>query len=212
MSVVAIPNGQFAENCYLVIDDDARRCAIIDPGEDADRICRTIADARVEPVAIWLTHAHIDHVLGVAQVHAETGAPVLLHPADLALYDALPDQARWFGLAAKPLPPPDRSLEAGERLRVGTLTFTVACAPGHSPGSVVFVGDGVVFAGDVLFAGSIGRADLPGADFDTLIASIERELLSLPDETVVYPGHGPETTIGRERRTNPFLRGVSRIG
>lgn len=126
-------------------------------------------------------------------------------PADRPLYDAVPEQAAWFGLTAARLPPPDRPFVPGEPVRVGTLSFEVRHAPGHSPGSVCLVGQGVAFVGDVLFAGSIGRTDLPGGDFATLIASIERELLSLPDATIVYSGHGPETTVGRERRSNPFL-------
>lgn len=212
MRVVQIPNGQFAENCYLVIDEAARQCAVIDPGEEGGLIVHTLRAAGAEPVAIWLTHAHIDHVLSVPRLKADTGAPVFLHAADLPLYEAVPQQAAWFGLHAAALPVPDRAFAHGDALRVGALEFRVAHAPGHSPGHVVLVGPGVVFAGDVLFQGSIGRTDLPGGDFDTLIASIEREVLSLPDATVVYPGHGSETTVGRERRANPFLTGAYRAG
>lgn len=209
MNVVQIPGGQFVENCYLVIDEAANACAVIDPGEQAGLILHKLRASGATPVGIWLTHAHIDHVLGVPELAAETGAPVYLHPDDRELYDAVPDQASWFGLTAEPLPPPDRELAAGERLTVGGLGFTVRHAPGHSPGHVVFAGHGAVFGGDVLFQGSIGRTDLPGGDFDTLIGSIERELLVLPDSTIVYTGHGPATTVGAERRTNPFLRGVA---
>lgn len=209
MNVVQIPGGQFVENCYLVIDEAANACAVIDPGEQAGLILHKLRASGATPVGIWLTHAHIDHVLGVPELAAETGAPVYLHPDDRELYDAVPDQASWFGLTAEPLPPPDRELAAGERLTVGGLEFTVRHAPGHSPGHVVFAGHGAVFGGDVLFQGSIGRTDLPGGDFDTLIGSIERELLVLPDSTIVYTGHGPATTVGAERRTNPFLRGVA---
>ena len=209
MNVVQIPGGQFVENCYLVIDEAAQACAVIDPGEQAGLILHKLRASGARPVGIWLTHAHIDHVLGVPELAAATGAPVYLHPDDRELYDAVPDQASWFGLTADPLRPPDRALAAGERLAVGGLEFTVRHAPGHSPGHVVFAGHGAVFGGDVLFQGSIGRTDLPGGDFDTLIGSIERELLVLPDSTIVYTGHGPATTIGAERRTNPFLRGVA---
>ena len=212
MKVIQIPNGQFVENCYLVLDEATGQCAVIDPGEEAGLICHKIATAGAEPVAIWLTHAHIDHVLGVPRVKSETGVPVVLHEADLPLYRAVPEQAAWFGLHAEPLPAPDQSFAHGDRLHLGGLEFRVAHAPGHSPGHVVLVGHGVVFGGDVLFQGSIGRTDLPGGDFDTLMASIERELMTLPDSTVVYPGHGPETTVGQERRTNPFLAGVYRPG
>jgi hydroxyacylglutathione hydrolase len=214
MQVVQIPNGQFVENCYLVVDEGAGECAVVDPGEDAGLILHKIGATGAKVVAIWLTHGHIDHVLGVSRVVAETGAPVFLHPADRPLYDAVPEQAAWFGLSAPALSPPDRPFAHGEAVRVGGLQFEVRHTPGHSPGSVCLVGEGqgIVFGGDVLFTGSIGRTDLPGGDFETLIASIERELLSLPDATIVYTGHGPETTVGHERRTNPFLTGAHRLG
>ncbi len=212
MKVVQIPNGQFAENCYLVIDEATNACAIVDPGEEGGLIAHKVAAAGVTPVAIWLTHAHVDHVLGIPRLKDETGAPVYLHPADRILYDHVAEQAAAFGMEAARLPPPDRELAPGDCLRVGGLEFLVRHAPGHSPGSVVFEGHGVAFTGDVLFQGSIGRTDLPGGDFDTLRQSIERELLTLPDSTIVYSGHGPETTIGHERRTNPFLTGGHRLG
>jgi glyoxylase-like metal-dependent hydrolase (beta-lactamase superfamily II) len=211
VKVIPIPNGRFAENCFLVIDEPSGTCAIIDPGEEAGLIAHKVVAAGVQPVGIWLTHAHVDHVVGVPRLRADTGAPVHLHPADRVLYDHVPEQAVAFGMSAAPLPAPDRPLAAGDVLRVGELAFRVRHAPGHSPGSVVFEGEGVAFAGDVLFQGSIGRTDLPGGDFDTLIKSIERELLTLPDSTIVYTGHGPETTVGRERRTNPFLTDAPRF-
>jgi glyoxylase-like metal-dependent hydrolase (beta-lactamase superfamily II) len=210
MRIVQIPNGQFVENCYLVVDERAGECAIVDPGEEAGMILHKVAATSAKPVAIWLTHAHIDHVLGVPRVAAETGVPVWLHPADRPLYDAVPEQAAWFGLEAPALPPPDRTFAHGDTVRVGELAFEVRHTPGHSPGSVSLAGPGIVLGGDVLFAGSIGRTDLPGGDFDTLIASIARELLSLPDATIVYTGHGPQTTVGHERRSNPFLTGAAR--
>jgi hydroxyacylglutathione hydrolase len=211
VNIVQIPNGMFAENCYLIVAEQAGACAIVDPGEEAGLILHKVAETGTKPVAIWLTHAHLDHVLGVARVSAETGAPVWLHPADRPLYDAVPEQAAWFGLAAPPgLPAPDRDMVHGAELAVGELRFAVRHTPGHSPGSVCLIGPGIAFSGDVLFAGSIGRTDLPGGDFETLIGSIERELLPLPDDTILYSGHGPESTIGRERRTNPFLTGAYR--
>ena len=212
MRVVRIPNGQFAENCYLLIDERSGACAIIDPGEEAGLIAHKLASAGVQPVGIWLTHAHIDHVLGVVRLKAETAAPVYVHPADRVLYDHVLEQALAFGLRAEALPEPDHALAHGDVLPVGELEFRVRHAPGHSPGSVVFEGQGVVFTGDVLFQGSIGRTDLPGGDLETLMRSIERELLTLPDSTIVYSGHGPETTVGRERHANPFLTGAYRVG
>jgi glyoxylase-like metal-dependent hydrolase (beta-lactamase superfamily II) len=209
MRVIQIANGSFLENAWLVVDEAARECAIVDPGEEAGLILHQVAETGARPTAIWLTHAHVDHVLGVPRVAAETGAPIHLHPADRRLYDAAPQQAAAFGIAAAPLPPPDRAWAHGDTARVGALEFAVRHVPGHSPGHVALVGHGVVFGGDVLFAGSIGRTDLPGGDFDTLMGSIEREFLTLPDATVVHCGHGPDTTIGAERRTNPFLTGSS---
>ena len=213
MKIIQIPNGAFVENSYLVVDEAAGECAIVDPGEEAGLILHKVNETGARPVAIWITHAHIDHVLGVPRVHAETGAPIYLHPADRPLYDHVPDQAAAFGLApVPPLPPPEKSWSHGESIQVGALTFDVRHTPGHSPGSVSLVGEGVgvgvVFSGDVLFQGSIGRTDLPGGSLETLLASIERELLVLPDSTIVYSGHGPRTTIGVERGANPFLRGA----
>ncbi|OLC06796.1 MAG: hypothetical protein AUH42_04835 [Gemmatimonadetes bacterium 13_1_40CM_70_11] len=211
MKIVQIPNGRFVENCYLVIDEAAGECAVVDPGEEPGLIAHHLTAAGVKPVAIWLTHAHVDHVLGVPRLREERGAPVFLHPADRPLYDHVAEQAAAFGMAAGPLPPPDGAFAHGDVARVGTLEFAVRHAPGHSPGSVCLAGPGVVLTGDVLFQGSIGRTDLPGGDFETLIRSIERELLVLPDSTIVYSGHGPETTIGHERRANPFLTGAARL-
>lgn len=208
LEIVTIPNGQFVQNCYLLGTGETGEAVIVDPGEEGERFLRE-ADGRGWRITeIWLTHAHIDHVLGVGTVAAATGAPIRLHPADRPLYEAVPQQATWFGLDAPTLPAPDHDLAAGDVVRVGGHSFAVRHTPGHAPGHVVFVGDGVALVGDVLFAGSIGRTDLPGGDLDTLLASIARELLTLPDDTAVLPGHGPPTTIGTERSRNPFLAGL----
>jgi glyoxylase-like metal-dependent hydrolase (beta-lactamase superfamily II) len=149
-------------------------------------------------------------VLGVPAVRAATGAPVLLHPADRPLYDGVPAQAQWMGFEAERLPAPDRDLVPGEVLAVGGLRFAVRHTPGHSPGSVSFAGHGRIFGGDVLFRESIGRTDLPGGDFFTLMRSVHGEFLALPDATVVHSGHGPDTTVGAERADNPYLAGAIR--
>lgn len=209
--VICLTNGQFGENCYIVGDPGTRDAVIIDPGEEAELFLRRIATERWTLRAVWLTHAHVDHILGVERVVEAAGVPVYLHPADLPLYSAMPEQAAWLGIRPQQAPAPDHELAEGDVLTVGSVSFEVRHVPGHSPGSVALVGRGMAFVGDVLFAGSIGRADLPGADAETLLASIREKLLTLPDETVVYPGHGPETTIGQERRTNPFLTGAVRI-
>lgn len=211
IELVCLPNGQMAENCYLLADRKTRQAVIIDPGEEA-RLFLAELDTRAWALsAIWLTHGHLDHAMGVGEVKAATGAPVYLHPLDRSLYDSLPRQGEWFGLRVDPQPEPDAELFDGQRLTVGEMEFTVRHTPGHSPGSVSFVGPGIVLGGDVLFSGSIGRTDLPGGNGAELMQSIQSVFLTLPDSTVVYSGHGPETTIGVERMTNPFLTGVHRF-
>jgi glyoxylase-like metal-dependent hydrolase (beta-lactamase superfamily II) len=212
LEVVAIPNGQFAENCYLVADTRARQAVIIDPGEESRKFLAELERRGWGLEAIWLTHAHIDHILGVGAVHRATGAPIHLHPLDRPLYDALPKYGAWVGMEAEVPPPPQFELVAGDVLRVGEFDFVVRFTPGHSPGSVSFLGQGLIFGGDVLFNGSVGRTDLPGGDTATLMATIQSEFLSLPDSTVVHSGHGLDTTIGIERLTNPFLTGAYRLG
>lgn len=206
--VVPILNGQFAQNCYLLAESGSADGVIVDPGEEPALFLELAARHQITIREIWLTHGHLDHVSGVGGVKDATGAPVFLHPLDRPLYDGLPDQARMFGMTLAAPPPPDQELAHGGVLKLGGTSFAVRHTPGHSPGSVCFVAPGLVIGGDVLFQGSIGRTDLPGGSFERLIRSIRDELLVLPAETVVYPGHGPPTTIGDERRGNPFLRGV----
>lgn len=212
LEVVALPNGQFAENCYLLADQRVRQAIIIDPGQEPEKFLAELQDRDWELQSIWLTHAHIDHIMGVGAVHHATGAPIYLHPLDRPLYDALPKYAAWVGMEAEIAPAPQFELAAGQVLRVGDFEFTVRFTPGHSPGSVSFLGQGLIFGGDVLFNGSVGRTDLPGGDTATLMATIQSEFLSLPDTTVVHSGHGLDTTIGIERLTNPFLTGAYRLG
>ena len=209
IDIVGIPNGVFVENCYLVAPAGSSDAIIVDPGDESGRFLEEATRRGLTIREIWLTHAHLDHITGVGAVRAATGAPIFLHPADRALYDSLSEQARWFGLEIEPAPPPDRTLAHGQSLEFGPLRFDVRHTPGHSLGSVCFVGHGIVLGGDVLFQGSIGRTDLPGGDNGRLLQSIRDELFVLPDATVVYPGHGPETTIGIERRTNPFLQALA---
>jgi hydroxyacylglutathione hydrolase len=210
LEVVAIPNGQFAENCYLVADRRTREAVIIDPGEESEKFLAELEERGWKLQGIWLTHAHIDHIMGVGAVHRATGAPIHLHPLDRPLYDSLPKYGAWVGIEVEPAPPPHLELTAGEVLRVGSFDFTIRFTPGHSPGSVSFLGQSLIFGGDVLFNGSVGRTDLPGGDTATLMATIQSEFLSLPDSTVVHSGHGLDTTIGIERLTNPFLTGAYR--
>lgn len=212
LEVVSLPNGQFAENCYLVADRRTREAVIIDPGEDPAMFLGELQRRSWFLKGIWLTHAHIDHIMGVGAVHAASGAPIHLNPLDRPIYDALPQYGAWVGMRLEPAPAPDRELQPGELLRVGGFEFAVRFTPGHSPGSVSFLGNGMIFGGDVLFSGSVGRTDLPGGDAATLMATIQSQFLSLPDSTVVHSGHGPDTTIGVERLTNPFLTGAYRLG
>ena len=205
LDLVLIPNGSFAENCYLVFDPEQADTVLVDPGEETARFLAEAKRRDRQITAIWLTHAHLDHIHGVGAIRSATRAPIWLHPDDRPLYDAVTQQAGWLGVSVATLPPPDHPLTHGDRLRIGGVEVEVRHVPGHTPGHVCFVIPGAVLAGDVLFQGSIGRTDLPGGDHETLLASIRRELFSLPDDTVVYPGHGPPTTIGQERATNPFL-------
>jgi glyoxylase-like metal-dependent hydrolase (beta-lactamase superfamily II) len=216
--VAGFPAGSFAANCYLVAPAPGEECVIIDPGEDAEPgIAEIVAEHRLKPVAVLLTHGHIDHVWSVAPVCGARGIPAYIHPSDRGL---LSDPAR--GLALGPgqqlfgglqFTEPDdvKELTDGLVLRLAGLEITVDHAPGHTQGSVAFrsqAAGGVMFSGDLLFAGSIGRTDLPGGDSAAMMESLARVCLSLPDETRVLPGHGPQTNMGVERATNPFLAGL----
>jgi hydroxyacylglutathione hydrolase len=221
--VDGFPAGSFAANCYLVAAAPGSECVIIDPGQDAERgIDEMLRKHRCKPVAVLLTHGHIDHVWSVAPVCGAKDVPAYIHPGDREL---LSDPARGFPLGPAQqlfggltLSEPDdvRELADGAALNIAGLEITVAHTPGHTPGSVVFRapgqahGGGVLFSGDLLFAGSIGRTDLPGGDYRTIIGSLARVCLPLPADTVVLPGHGPHTTIGAERASNPFLAPLAR--
>lgn len=208
LEIVPILNGLFEENCYLVGEPGGTDAILVDPGEEPERFLDEARRRGRRITAIWLTHAHIDHIMGVERVKGATGAPVLLHPDDRPIYDNLVAQGQYFGFDLTPAPPPDGDLYHGQRLTVGKTEFEVRHVPGHSPGHVCFVTAGLVIGGDLLFQGSIGRTDLMGGDLPALLAGLRTHLLTLPDDTVVYPGHGPSTTIGRERATNPFLLGA----
>jgi len=206
MIVQTLTVGPIQTNCYIVVCEDTRQAAVIDPGWSAPTILAAVESLNAKVGLILLTHAHFDHIGAVADIVDATKAPLALHPLDLPLLRA-DGGARAFNLPIRPAPDPDISLEHGQVLEVGTLRFETRFAPGHTPGHVVFYleKEKAVLDGDVLFQGSIGRTDFPGGDFDTLIASIRNQLLTLPDDVVVYPGHGPPTTISEERRNNPFL-------
>lgn len=197
----------FGENGYLVRCRETGETVAVDPGAEATAMADAVDRMGAGLNAILLTHAHYDHIEGVARLVARCPTPIHLHSADRPLYDHASEQAALFGLPRLELPPPDAILKAGVPFRFGACALEVRHAPGHSPGHVILhsADAGVAFVGDVVFLGSIGRSDLPGGDFQRLMRSIREEVLTLPDETVLYPGHGPETTVGHERRTNPFL-------
>lgn len=199
--------GVFAENCYVVGCEDTREGVVIDPGDEIDRILTNIEAHDLTIKYILLTHGHIDHVKEVVSLNRKLDVPVLMHKADQFLLDGLPQQAAAFGLSHSGIPAIDQHIDEGDRISFGNHEFSVLFTPGHSPGSVSFVEGAVVFSGDVLFAGSIGRTDLPGGNYNILLESIRTKLLPLDDDIVIYPGHGPATSVGRERRSNPFLIG-----
>ncbi|MGH7448933.1 MAG: MBL fold metallo-hydrolase [Longimicrobiales bacterium] len=197
----------FGENGYIVWRDGVATAVAIDPGNSVAPMLQLLADEGLRLAAVLLTHAHIDHVEGVARLVSETAAPVHLHPADRFLYDHVAQQAQQFGMRVEAPPEVSQPLDHGQSVTIGEVVYHVLHAPGHSPGHVVFhVEDAAcAFVGDVIFQGSIGRSDLPGGDFAELIESIRAQVLNMPDDTTLYPGHGPPTTVGHERATNPFL-------
>lgn len=203
--------GPFEENCYLVVDELANAAVLIDPGDEGDRIAGMVERHGVTPQAVWLTHAHLDHIGAVSAVRrAWPGIPVLLHPLDAPVYAFASKSAEAYGVPFEQPAPADRPLADGDALTVGTLEFSVWHVPGHAPGHVAFVGNGVAFTGDCIFSGSIGRTDLPLCDPGRFVESLER-LLELDDAVVIHPGHGPRTKMGRERVANPFLTGDLRV-
>ncbi|MEP7054510.1 MAG: MBL fold metallo-hydrolase [Actinomycetota bacterium] len=213
MLIAGFPAGSFGTNCYVVATGPGQECVVVDPGQDAERgIEEIVAEHRLRPVAVLLTHGHIDHVWSVVPVCGAHDIPAYIHPADRAL---LTDPTRGLSSAVGQMlggmtfsePSDVRRLGSEPVITIAGLDFTVDVTPGHTPGSVTFrLGEAALLSGDLLFAGSIGRSDLPGGNYDDIMDSLARVILPLPDELPVLPGHGSDTTIGRERATNPFLR------
>jgi len=207
--IETFPVGPLQCNCVIIGDDVTKTAVVVDPGDEIERVTDVLDRRGFKVAAIIATHAHIDHVGGFGDLKRLTGAKALLHEADAPLYDELAMQAQWLGIEPPAMTKLDGTLDEKAGLSLGAVTFDVLHTPGHSPGSVSFVlpeSTPIVLSGDTLFAGSIGRTDLWGGSFDEIIASIKSKLLTLPDETIVIPGHGPRTTIGTERKTNPFLQ------
>lgn len=211
MRVRAFTGGGFAENGYLAVCQETGAAVVVDPGAAGDRMAQAVLTDALDLRAVLLTHAHLDHIEGVHHVRdALPDVPIWLHPVDLPLYRALPQYAAAFGVPVHPQPEPDHELAHGQRFTFGACAFDVRFTPGHAPGHVIFVSEeaGLCLVGDVVFQGSIGRTDLPGGDFHALMRSIREQVLTLPDDMILHPGHGPATTVGDERRGNPFLVGL----
>ena len=209
MILEALTVGPFQENCYIVGDEGMGAGVLVDPGDEAVRIALAVEQTGLEIDRILITHAHIDHVGAVADLVDEYACLVLMHAEAEPMLQQLPTQAIMMGLRFGKVPTVDRHLEDEEVLEVGALRLKALYTPGHAPGHLAFYveGEGLVLSGDALFAGSVGRTDLFGGDMDLLMRSINQRLMTLPDETRVYSGHGPQTTIGDERAHNPFLGG-----
>lgn len=209
MIVETVVTGRLYENCHLAGCEETRQAMAVDPGDDVELILEALERLRLNLTLIAVTHEHFDHIGAVTPLREATSAPLAMHRI---AYERAPEMAlmaeAWLGQSIPPLARPEIWLEDGKALSAGQLQFRVAACPGHAPGHVVLIGEGVAFTGDVLFRQSIGRSDLPGGDGALLLRNIRHKLLILPDETAVYPGHGPPTTIGEERRENPFLAGL----
>jgi glyoxylase-like metal-dependent hydrolase (beta-lactamase superfamily II) len=197
--------GSFAANCYLLACDETREGVIIDPGAAARAILDMVAKEKVKVQYIINTHGHVDHVGANEEVRSALGVPLLIHEADGEMCKK-PHASLSAFVGKLHLAVPDRLLTDGEKIKAGNLTIEVISTPGHTKGSISLLVDGALFTGDTLFAGSIGRTDFPGGSFEQIIRSIKERLLVFPDDTPVYPGHGPRTTIGEEKKYNPFLR------
>lgn len=198
--------GLFRENCWIIGSRRTGEAVVVDPGDEPDEILALARDMGVRITRIVCSHAHLDHLMAVGPIKARTGAPFLLHPHDLGIAAKVPQAAaQWLGIEVPPPPPPDALLAEGDDIEVAGVQLRVLHTPGHTQGSVSLYGAGMLFSGDTLFRGSIGRTDLEGGNAPQLLSTIVDKLLRLPDDTLVLPGHMAQTTIGHERRTNPFI-------
>jgi len=193
-------------NCFIVACEDTHTAVVIDPGDEADRILLGLAESKLTLKYILNTHGHFDHVAANKKMKDATGADLIIHALDAPMLSQISASASMWGLSGDDSPPPDRTVAEGDTIPFGNLSLAVLHTPGHTQGGISFYTDGCVFVGDTLFAGSIGRTDFEGGDFETLIASIQKKLFELEENTRVLTGHGPETTIGKEKRHNPFAR------
>ena len=210
MIIKTLPVGPIMANCFIVGCQETLEAAVIDPGDEADKILQLLADLDLNVKTIINTHGHFDHVSANKGIHTATNAPILIHALDAPMLAQISASAANWGLSAEDSPPPERTINDGDTITFGQITLKVLHTPGHTPGGVSLFTDGHVFVGDTLFAGSIGRTDFPGGDFATLKSSIQDKLFALGDDVRVYTGHGPETTIGHEKQHNPFV-GVNAV-
>ena len=197
--------GPLQTNCYILGCGRTQLAAVIDPGEDADQILIALAEDDLRLVYIINTHGHFDHAGANSRLKKVTGAQLVLHQADVPMILNQEAQGSMWGMTLENSPPPDRMVDEGDVIAFGDISLRILHTPGHSPGGISLVTDEIVFVGDSLFAGSIGRTDLPGGDYEALINNVKEKIFPLGDDVVVYPGHGPQTTVGQERRTNPFF-------
>ncbi|UCC66399.1 MAG: MBL fold metallo-hydrolase [Deltaproteobacteria bacterium] len=198
--------GPLQANCYIVGCERTRQAAVIDPGGDVDQILTALAKDQLRLVYIINTHGHVDHAAGNKRLKEVTGAQLVIHESDAPMITHLARSGSMWGMKVENSPPPDLYVREGDTITIGDISLKVLHTPGHSPGGISLVTDKVVFVGDTLFAGSIGRTDFAGGDYDGLISGVRTKIFTLGDDVVVYPGHGPETTVGQEKRSNPFFR------
>ncbi len=206
MIIESLEVGPIMANCFILGCEKTKEAAVIDPGGDADMILMELSRLGLKVKYLINTHGHFDHVGANKRMKTVTGAPILIHAGDAPMLMRLSKDALMFGLTAENSPEPDQKISDGDKIRFGEITLKVIHTPGHSPGGVALLTEGHVFVGDTLFSGSIGRTDLPGGDYNTLISSVRNKLFILDDNTAVHCGHGPDTTIGREKQYNPFFR------
>ena len=199
-----IPVGSLQANSYIIGDEETGQAVVVDPGDEGDRILEVVKANNLKVNEIICTHAHFDHVGAVGDLKKKTGAKIIMHKEDLETYSLAKDQGAFWGFQVEDLPQPDGFVEEGDDIKVGSLSFKVIHTPGHSRGGICLYGEGIVFTGDTIFKGSIGRTDFPGGSIEELKSSFRR-IIALPDDTRVLSGHGPETTIGFEKKTNFFM-------
>ncbi len=198
--------GSLETNCYLIYCEETLECAVMDPGAEPEKIIRTIGEKNLKPVVLINTHGHVDHVGANKDIKDKYDIPLLIHSADAPMLKSFLQSGLGFFLGAKASPSPDQLLEEGDKVKIGSCSLKTIHTPGHSPGGLSFIHKNLLFSGDTLFCRGVGRTDLPGGSWETMMDSIKNKILTLSDETIVLPGHGPHTTVGQERNMNPFIR------